>query len=81
MKCEDKLKICKRKTEQTCACQGGRGSGGRMVWEFGISRCKLLCTEWINNKLPWYPAGNYIQHLVIYHNKKDYEKMYMRTHV
>ena len=52
-----------------------------MVWEFGISRCKLLCTEWINNKLPWYTAGNYIQHLVIYHNKKDYEKMYMRTHV
>ena len=27
--------------------------GGReMNWEFGISRCKLLHTEWINNKVP-----------------------------
>ena len=28
----------------------GRTSGGRKDWEFGISRCKLLYIEWINNK-------------------------------
>ena len=27
--------------EQTCGCQGGGGGGG-MVWEVGVSRCKLL---------------------------------------
>ena len=45
-----------------------------MVWEFGISRCKLLCTEQINNKLLLHSTGNYIQHLLIYHNRKDYGK-------
>ena len=27
-----------------------RGGGGGKGWEFGISRCKLLYIEWINNK-------------------------------
>ena len=27
----------------------GRMSGGGMDWELGISRCKLLYIEWINN--------------------------------
>ena len=36
----------------------GVGPGGGKDWEFGISRCKLLYIEWINNKvllygLPW----------------------------
>ena len=41
----------------------GRGCGvwGRMEWEAGISRCKLLYTEWINNKVLLYSTGNYIQ--------------------
>ena len=30
---------------------GGRGRGGGLDWEFGISRCELLYTEWINNKV------------------------------
>ena len=30
---------------------GGRGGGGGRDWEFGISRCKLLHTEWIDNKV------------------------------
>ena len=38
------------KREQTCCCQGGGGRGG-MEWEFGVSRCKLLYIEWINNKV------------------------------
>jgi len=36
--------------EQTCCHQGGeRGSG--KDWEFGVSRCKLLHLEWINNEI------------------------------
>ena len=27
------------------------GFGKRMEWEVGISRCKLLHIEWINNKV------------------------------
>ena len=42
--------------------------------EFGISRCELLYTEWINNKVLLYSIGNYIQHPVINHNRKEYEK-------
>ena len=28
-----------------------RGVGGRMDWAFGISRCNLVCTGWINHKV------------------------------
>ena len=43
-----------------------------MDWEFGISRCKLLYIEWINNKVLLYSTGNYIQYPVINHNGKEY---------
>ena len=46
----------------------------RQMWEFGISRCKLLYGEWINNKVLLYSTGNYIQYPVINHNGKEYEK-------
>ena len=52
----------------------GAGVGGRMEWEFGINRCKLLYIEWINNKVLLYSTGNYIQYPVINHNGKEYEK-------
>ena len=55
----------------TCGCQG---AGGGMDWEFGISRCKLLYVEWINNKVILYSTGNYIQYPVINHNGKEYER-------
>ena len=29
----------------------GEGVGGEMEWEVGVSRCKLLQIEWINNKV------------------------------
>ena len=29
----------------------GEKDGGGMDWEFGVSRCKLLCREWINSKV------------------------------
>ena len=37
----------------------GEGVGGGMEWEVGVSRRKLLYTEWIN-KVLLYSAENYI---------------------
>ena len=37
-----------------------KGTGGGMNWESGVSRCKLLFTEWIN-KVLLYSTMNYIQ--------------------
>ena len=34
------------------------GEGGK-DWEFGVSRCKLLYIEWINDKVLLYTTGNY----------------------
>ena len=42
-----------------------------MKWEFGVSRCKLLHIEWINNKVLLYSTGNCIQYPVINHNGKE----------
>ena len=53
--------------EQTCGCQGG-GSG--MYWEFGVSRCKLLHLEWISSEVLLYSTGNYIQSLMIEHDRR-----------
>ena len=52
----------------------GDGVGRRLDWEFGISRCKLVYIEWINNKILLYSTGNYTQHSMINHNRKKYEK-------
>ena len=60
-----------RHRKQICGCQG---TGGGMDWEFGISRCKLLYIEWINNKVLLYSTGNYIQYPLINPNGKEYEK-------
>ena len=48
----------------------GDGVGGKMEWEVevGVSRCKLLYMEWINNKVLLYSTGNYSQYPVINHN-------------
>ena len=48
------------------------GVGGELSWEFGISRCKLLYVDWINNKILLYSTGNYIQYPVINYNGKEY---------
>ena len=50
---------------------------GGMDWEFGISRCKLLYIEWINNKVLLYRTGNYIQPPGIIHNGKYKKKKRM----
>ena len=49
---------------------------GALSWEFGISRCKLLYVDWINNKILLYSTGNYIQYPVINYNGKEYIYIY-----
>ena len=44
---------------------------GRMDWELGISRCKLLYIQWIDNKVLLYSTGNYIQCHVLNQNGKN----------
>ena len=41
----------KNKLENRLVVAKGEGVGGGMEWEVGISRCKLLYIEWINNKV------------------------------
>ena len=62
----------KQKTD-LCLQRGSRDWGGK-DWEFGISRCKLLCIGWINSKVLLYSTGNYIQYPVINHNGKGHKK-------
>ena len=64
-----KQKQTHRHREQTGGCHGGG-----MEWEAGVSRCKLLCIGWINNKVQLYSPGNYIQYAMINHNGKEYFK-------
>ena len=37
--------------ENRLVVANAEGSGGGMYWKSGISRCVLLYTEWINNKV------------------------------
>ena len=73
MNLSTKQKQTHRQREQTCGCQGGGGGGG-MEWEFGVSRCKLVYTGWINNKDLLQSTGNYSQYPVINRNGKEYKK-------
>ena len=52
--------------------EGGRG----LDWEFGISRCKLVYTEWIKNTILLYSAGIYIQYPAVNHNGQGYNCNY-----
>ena len=40
----------------------GKRWGRAMDWVFGVSRYKLLCIEWINNKVLFYSTGGHIQY-------------------
>ena len=42
MNLSTKQKQIHRHREETCGCQGGVEDGGRMNWEFGVSRYTLL---------------------------------------
>jgi len=48
----------------------GRGWMGRMDWEFGVTRCKLLYTGWINYKVLLDSTGTLLNP-VINHNGKE----------
>ena len=52
----------------------GEGVGGRMEWKVGVSGCKLLYIEWINNKVLLYSTWKYIQHPMIIPSEKEYKK-------
>ena len=47
------------------------GTGRKLDWELGISRCKLVYKEWINHKVLLYSSGNHIQYPAISHNGKE----------
>ena len=53
-----------------------------MGWEVEVSRYKLLCIEWINNKVLLYNTKNYIQYPMTNRNgeniyiKKEYVYVY-----
>ena len=59
-----------RDIENRLVVAKGEEEWGRMDWEFGISRCKLLYTGW-TNKVLLYSTGNYIQCPTINHNGKE----------
>ena len=54
---------------------------GREDGEFGISRCKLLYIEQINNKVLLYSTRNCIQYPLINHNGREYEKAYLYMYI
>ena len=45
-----------------------------MEWEVGVSRCRLLLIEWINNKVLLYNTESHIQYSMISPNGKEYLK-------
>ena len=45
--------------------KGAGGVGEGTDWEFGVSNCKPLCIERMNNEVPLYSTGNYIHYPVI----------------
>ena len=63
-----------RHIENRLVVAKGEGDGRRLDWDFGFSRCKLVYTEWVNNKVLLYSTGNCSQYPVINHNGKEYEK-------
>ena len=51
------MNVSTKEQTDTLVVAKGVGEGG-MDWEIGISKCKLLYIEWINNIL--YSTGDYI---------------------
>ena len=53
---------------------------GGMDWQVMASRCNLLYTEWISNKVLLYSTENYIQNPMINHNGKKYFKKILMSY-
>ena len=65
-------------TEIRLVVANGEEVGGGMEWEVGVSRCKLLCIEWINTKVLLCSTENYIHYPMINHNREYFkEHIYM----
>ena len=64
-----KQKQTHRHREQTCGCQGAGGKGGEN-WDQQMQTIIYTLDE---QQGIWYRMGNYIQYLVINHNRKEYE--------
>ena len=65
------------------AHQPGPSQSLVLLWaplKTSIILCKLLCIRWIDNKVLLYSTGKCIQHPVINHNGKEYEKE-KNTHI
>ena len=54
--------------ETSCCLMGGCWE--EKDWEFGVSRCKLLYTGWIDEKFSLYSTGKYMQELKNRHAKR-----------
>ena len=65
MNLSTKWKQTHRHRKQTCGCHKGDGLGTDR--EVGVSRCKPLYTEWINNTALLYSRGMCIQYPMINH--------------
>ena len=63
--------------ENRRGCQGGSWGREGTVWGFGISRCKLLNIQWINNKFLLYSTANCFQSAVINHEKNMKNNVYV----
>ena len=47
----------------------GKGKRGRVDWELGVNRCKLLPLEWISNEILLCSSGNFVLSLMMEHDK------------
>ena len=54
----------------------GEKDEGKIVWEFGVSKCKLLHIEWVN-KVILHSTGNCIQYSEMEQNSKKNVYMYI----
>ena len=56
----------------------GEEDGEGMEWDFGISRCKLVYTGWMKNKVVLQSTGDSIQYLEINPIKNNILKNILR---
>ena len=75
--CTLRVKPCVNGTSKCITVRTQGKGGGGMEREFGMSRCKPVYREWINNKVLLYGTGNSLQYPGINHTGKEYEKEYI----
>ena len=75
-------------TENRLLVPRGKEGGSKIDWGFGVSRCKLLHSEWIDNKILLHSTWIYNQSPGLDHDRKGYKKItcvhihiYIYTHI